>query len=86
MQKLRRINKEKDFWEGLRKRKYPEDQLPAKPNHPAVPAVWACVGLCAVFAGRVRKHPPVPMPAPAGLFLRGFWKGGVFESVWVIRG
>lgn len=37
MQKMRRINKEKDFWEGLRK--YPEDQLSAKPNYPAVPPV-----------------------------------------------
>ena len=43
MQKLRRINKEKDFEDGPRKRKYSEDQLPAKPNHPAVPPVWACV-------------------------------------------
>ena len=43
MQKLRRINKEKDFWEGLRK--YSEDQLSAKPNYPAAPPVWACVRL-----------------------------------------
>ena len=46
----------------------------------------ACMGLCEAFAAGVRKQPLIPIPAPIGLFLRGFWKGGVFESVWVIRG
>jgi len=45
MQKLRRINKEKDFGEGPRKRKNPENQLETKPDLLAVPPVWACVRL-----------------------------------------
>lgn len=45
VQKLRRINKEKDFGEGPRKRKNPENQLETKPDLLAVPPVWACVRL-----------------------------------------
>ena len=76
VQKLCRINKEKDFWEWTRKRINLEDRLPAKPDPLRCPT---CVGLCAAFAGRVRKHPLTPMQAPVGLFLRGLWKGGVFR-------
>ena len=43
VQKLRRINKEKNFLEWTRKRRTAKDQLPAKQNRPAVPAVWDCV-------------------------------------------
>lgn len=76
MQKLCRINKEKDFWEWTRKRINLEDRLPAKPDRLRCPT---CVGLCVAFAGRVRKQPLAPMQAPVGLFLRGVWKDGVFR-------
>ena len=70
MQNLRRINKEKDFWEGLRK--YPEDQLSAKPNYPAVPPVCG-------FRRKGKETTPVPMPAPVWPFLRSVWKGRIFQ-------
>ena len=77
MQKLRRINKEKDFWEWTRKRINLEDRLPAKPDRLCCPT---CVGLCAVFTGRVRKQKPlVPIAAPVGPFLRGVWKSRIFQ-------
>lgn len=64
MQKLHRINKEKDFWGGYRK-KYPEDQLLAKPNHPTVPPVWACVRLSQPEQG---NNPSFPCPPLFGHF------------------
>ena len=43
MQKLRRINKEKNFLVWTRKRRNPEDQLAAQLDLIAVPPVRACV-------------------------------------------
>ena len=45
MQKLRRINKEKDYGDMTQKRKNPEDQMETKLDLLAVPLVWACVRL-----------------------------------------
>ena len=39
----------------------------------------ACMGLCEAFAAGVRKHSPAHIPAPVGPFLRGVWKGGIFQ-------
>ena len=77
VQKLRRINKEKDFLEWTRKRRNPEDQLPAKTDRLRCPT---CVGLCAAFAGRVRKQPLVPIPALVGPFLKGVLKDRIFSN------
>ena len=81
MQKLHRINKEKDFWGGHRKNIRKIDCRQSQ----ITPLSQLC-GLVCGFRRKGKETPPVPMPAPVGLFLRGFWKGGVFESVWVIRG
>ena len=76
MQKLRRINKEKDFLEWTRKRINLEDRLPAKTDRLRCPT---CVGLCAAFAGRVRKQPLAPIPAPLGRFCGTLEKAGFFR-------
>ena len=62
MQKLHRINKEKDFWGGHRKniRKINCWQSQITPLS----------RLCAAFAAGARKQPLAPIPAPVGPFLR----------------
>ena len=39
----------------------------------------ACMGLCEAFAAGVRKPPPLPYQPLLGPFLRGVWKGGIFQ-------
>ena len=75
MQKLRRINKEKNFWEWTRKRRNPEDQLSAKPNHPAVPAVWACVRLLQ----EGEENNPCSHTSPCLTVFEGVWKDRIFQ-------
>ena len=77
MQKLRHINKEKNFLEWPRKRRNPEDQLAAQPD--GVPRCPAYVGLCAALAAGARKYPLAPISAPVGPFLRGVWEGRTFQ-------
>ena len=44
-----------------------------------VPRCPAYVGLCATFAGRVRKQPLAPIPAPLGRFCGTLEKAGFFR-------
>ena len=60
MQKLRRINKEKNFLEWTRKRRNHEDQLAAQPDLFAVPLVWACVQLLQPEQGNTPSLPYQP--------------------------
>ena len=45
-----------------------------------MPCLAALAGLCAVFTGRVRKHPPFPCPPLFGRFCGAFGRAEFFRA------
>ena len=80
MQKLRRINKEKDFWNVLKKEK--TWKINCRKSQ-ITPLSQLCGPVCG-FCREGRKTPPRSHISPVEPFLRGVWKGGIFfKPVWV---
>ena len=67
----------KALWGWAQKKENPEGSTVAKAEF--LPRCPACVDLCVVFAGRVRKHPSLPYQPLFDRFLRCVWKGGIFQ-------
>ena len=68
MQKLRHINKEKNFLEWPRKRRNPEDQLAAQPDGP--PLSRLCGPVCG-FGSRSKEIPPRSHISPRWAIFEG---------------